>query len=209
MSTALGITELGAGTWTIDPVHSSIAFSARHLMVSKVRGTFGDFSGAISIAEDGTPSVTAQIAVNSLNTGNEQRDAHLKSADFFDAERFPTATFTSTGVTADGDNFVLNGDFTLKGVTNAITISLVFNGVNPGHGPRRGRRIRGLRCAEPPRLRDRHRHATANWRRRRRRQGEHHRRDRGRQTSLIGPLTPCGPSLVPAEGYRSTSVVSK
>lgn len=134
MSTTLGITELGAGTWAIDPVHSSIGFAARHLMVSKVRGTFGDFTGAITVAEDGTPSVTAAIAVGSLTTGNQQRDAHLRSADFLDSDRFPTATFTSTGVRADGDNFVMDGDFTLKGVTKPVTLSLVFNGVNPGMG---------------------------------------------------------------------------
>src|SRR6185437_5999918 len=84
MTTAVSTTELSVGTWAIDPVHSSIGFSVRHLMVSKVRGTFGEFSGAITAAGDGTPSVTAEIAVGSVRTGNEQRDSHIKSADFFD-----------------------------------------------------------------------------------------------------------------------------
>jgi len=84
--TAAVATDLSAGTWAIDPVHSTIGFSVRHLMVSKVRGTFDTFSGAIHVAEDGTPSVTAEIAVNSINTRNEQRDAHVRSADYFDAE---------------------------------------------------------------------------------------------------------------------------
>jgi polyisoprenoid-binding protein YceI len=132
--TAAVATDLTAGTWAIDPVHSSISFSVRHLVVSKVRGTFGTFSGAIVVAEDGTPSVSAEIAVDSLNTGNEQRDGHIKSADFFDAENHPTATFVSTGVRAAGDDYVLAGDFTLKGVTKPIELTLEFNGVNPGMG---------------------------------------------------------------------------
>jgi polyisoprenoid-binding protein YceI len=132
--TAAVTTQLGTGTWAIDPVHSSINFSVRHLMVSKVRGSFGSFSGAITVAEDGTPSVTAEIDITSLHTGNEQRDAHVLAADFFDAEKYPTATFTATGVESSGDDYVLNGDFTLKGVTKPITLSLVFNGVNPGMG---------------------------------------------------------------------------
>jgi polyisoprenoid-binding protein YceI len=86
---AAGTAQLGAGTWAIDPVHSSISFSVRHLMVSKVRGRFENFSGAIVVAEDGTPSVTAEIAVDSISTNNEQRDAHIKSADFFEVENTP------------------------------------------------------------------------------------------------------------------------
>jgi polyisoprenoid-binding protein YceI len=132
--TAAVATDLSTGTWTIDPAHSSIGFSVRHLVVSKVRGNFGTFSGAIVVADDGTPSVSAEIAVDSLNTGNEQRDGHIKSADFFDAENHPTASFVSTGVRADGDDYVLAGDFTLKGVTNPIELKLEFNGVNPGMG---------------------------------------------------------------------------
>jgi polyisoprenoid-binding protein YceI len=125
---------LTAGTWAIDPAHSSIAFSVRHLVVSKVRGTFGSFSGAITVAEDGTPSVTAEIDVASVNTGNEQREEHLKSADFFDVEKYPTASFRSTGVQAKGDGYVLDGEFTLKGITKPISLALEFNGVNPGMG---------------------------------------------------------------------------
>jgi polyisoprenoid-binding protein YceI len=127
-------TQLGTGTWAIDPVHSSIGFSVRHLMVSKVRGNFVNFSGAVTVAEDGTPSVSAEIAVDSINTNNEQRDAHIKSADFFDAQKYPTATFRSTGVRANGDDYVLDGEFTLKGVTKPVSLALEFNGVNPGMG---------------------------------------------------------------------------
>ena len=137
MTTATGATataKLAAGTWAIDPVHSTIGFSVRHLMVSKVRGTFDTFSGSIVVAEDGTPSVTAEVAVDSINTRNEQRDAHVRSADFFDAEKYPTATFASTGVRSEGDRYLVDGEFTLKGVTKPVTLELDFNGVNPGMG---------------------------------------------------------------------------
>ena len=127
-------TQLSAGTWAIDPVHSSISFSVRHLMVSKVRGRFENFSGAIVVAEDGTPAVTAEIAVDSINTNNEQRDAHIKSADYFEVEKYPNATFRSTNVRSEGDKYVLDGDFTLKGVTKPVSLDLEFNGVNPGMG---------------------------------------------------------------------------
>ncbi|MGA8546834.1 MAG: YceI family protein, partial [Mycobacterium sp.] len=117
MTAAAGTQQLSAGTWAIDPVHSSINFSVRHLMVGKIYGRFDSFSGAITIGDDGTPSVSAEIDVNSIDTGNEQRDAHIKVPDFFDVEQFPTAAFVSTAVRADGDNYLVDGDFTLKGVT--------------------------------------------------------------------------------------------
>ncbi|CAJ1580661.1 YceI family protein [[Mycobacterium] wendilense] len=134
MTGSLTTTPLATGTWTIDPDHSSINFSVRHLMVSKVRGNFDTFSGTITIAEDGTPSVSADIDVASINTGNEQRDAHVRSADFFDVEKYPMATFRSTGVEAKGDAYVLRGDFTLHGVTKPVSLALEFNGVSPGMG---------------------------------------------------------------------------
>jgi polyisoprenoid-binding protein YceI/predicted dinucleotide-binding enzyme len=128
--------EVPAGIWTIDPAHSSIDFSVRHLMVSRVRGTLGTFSGEITVSDDGVPSVSAQVAVDSINTGNDDRDAHLKSEKFFDVERYPTATFTSTGVSPDGaSGYVLTGDFTLKGITKPISLALAFNGMSPGMGP--------------------------------------------------------------------------
>jgi polyisoprenoid-binding protein YceI len=132
--TAATATQLSAGTWAIDPVHSSIAFSVRHLVVSKVRGNFRSYSGAVVVGADGTPSVTAEIAIDSVETGNEARDAHLKAADYFDAEKYPTATFASTAVRADGDHYVLDGDFTLKGITKPVSLELEFNGTNPGMG---------------------------------------------------------------------------
>src|SRR6476660_6981824 len=124
-SEATGTTQISAGTWAIDPVHSSIGFSVRHLMVSKVRGNFENFSGEIVVAEN---------AVDSIHTNNEQRDAHIKSADFFEVDKYPTATFRSTGVRRNGENYVLDGEFTLKGVTKPVSLDLEFNGVNPGMG---------------------------------------------------------------------------
>jgi polyisoprenoid-binding protein YceI len=132
--TATATSQLSTGTWAIDPVHSSINFWVRHLMVTKVRGKFEKFGGAIVVAEDGTPSVNAEIAVDSVSTGNDQRDAHVKSADFFAVEKYPIAAFTSTGVEYDHGKYVLNGQFTLKGVTKPVSLDLEFYGVNPGMG---------------------------------------------------------------------------
>ncbi|MFT4201298.1 YceI family protein [Gordonia sp. (in: high G+C Gram-positive bacteria)] len=134
MSATTVTAPIQAGTWNIDPAHSTIGFSVKHLMVSKVRGKFDTFSGTITVAQDGTPSVSAEIDVNSINTGNDQRDGHIRSADFFDAEKYPKATFVSTAVRPDGDDYVLTGDFTLKGVTRPVDLALEFNGVNPGMG---------------------------------------------------------------------------
>ncbi|HZC09187.1 MAG TPA: YceI family protein [Mycobacterium sp.] len=127
--------ELPVGTWTIDPAHSSISFSVRHLMVSKVRGSLGTVSGEITVSSEGMPSVSAEIAVGSVSTGNDERDAHLRSAVFFDVEHYPTATFTSTGVWPDGgDRYVLEGDLTLKGITKPISLALDFTGTSSGMG---------------------------------------------------------------------------
>ncbi|MDV6297415.1 YceI family protein [Rhodococcus aetherivorans] len=134
MTTALALPGLTTGTWVIDPVHSTVGCSVRHLMVSKVRGTFNEFSGVITVPDAGEPSVEASIAVASIDTRNADRDAHIASADFFDAEQYPTARFASTGVRAAGSNLVLEGDFTLHGVTRPIALTLEFHGVNPGMG---------------------------------------------------------------------------
>ena len=134
MTTATASTALSGGTWAIDPAHSSIDFSVRHLMVSKVRGQFENFSGTITVAPDGTPSVNAEIDVTSLNTGNEQRDGHVKSADFFDVEQYPVATFASTSVRPNGEAYLLNGILTIKGVTRPVSLDLEFNGASPGQG---------------------------------------------------------------------------
>lgn len=127
--------DLTPGTWTIDPVHSSITFSVRHLMVGRVRGRFGDFSGAITVPENGTPSIRATIAVGSVRSGNPDRDQHLRAPDIFGADEFPTAALVSTGMhPVEKDNWVLEADFTLRGTTKRIPVAFSFLGVSPGMG---------------------------------------------------------------------------
>ncbi|MBO0772435.1 MAG: YceI family protein [Actinobacteria bacterium] len=121
-----------AGTWSIDPVHSSVEFVVRHMMVSKVRGKFRTFSGTIVTAPNpAESSVTAEIDLNSIDTGQEQRDNHIRSADFFEVETYPTMTYQSTGLSPDGDDFILHGKLTLKGVTREVPLKLELNGFGP------------------------------------------------------------------------------
>ncbi len=121
-----------AGTWQIDPVHSDVSFTIRHMMVSKVRGNFTDFTGTIVTAESPTAStVTASIELGSITTNNEQRDAHIKSADFFDVEQYPTMSYASTSVTPKGDDWVVEGELTLHGVTKSVPLQLELNGFGP------------------------------------------------------------------------------
>ncbi|MFM2073553.1 MAG: hypothetical protein RLZZ623_3817 [Actinomycetota bacterium] len=121
---------LTTGTWNVDPAHSSIGFVARHLMVTKVRGRFTDFSGTVTIAEDPLQSkVDATVQLASVSTGDEARDGHLRSADFFDAEVFPTMTLTTTALRPAGSDFQLDGELTIKGVTKPVTFQLEFEGV--------------------------------------------------------------------------------
>ena len=130
--TAPAIPNLVAGTWEIDPVHSDVSFNVRHMMVSKVRGSFRTFSGAITITDDpGTASAEATIDLASIETNNEQRDGHIKSADFFEVEKYPTMTFRSTGVRADGGDYVVTGDLTLKGVTKSVDLNVEVGGAGP------------------------------------------------------------------------------
>ena len=121
-----------AGTWTIDPVHSEVGFSVRHMMVSKVRGRFTKFSGELVTAENPlASSVTAEIDLASIETGADQRDAHLRSPDFFDTENHPLMTYRSTGIRADGDDYIVDGELTLKGVTRNVPLALELNGFGP------------------------------------------------------------------------------
>ena len=131
-STATAIPGYVAGTWNIDPVHSEVGFSARHMMVSKVRGRFTTFSGQIVTGADPLSStVSAEIDLASITTGNDQRDDHIRSADFFEVETYPTMTYRSTGVRADGDGYVLDGELTLKDVTKSVPLTLELNGFGP------------------------------------------------------------------------------
>jgi len=121
-----------AGSWTIDPIHSEVGFFARHMMVSKVRGKFTTFAGTIVTGPDVTDSsVTATVDLSSIDTGNEDRDNHIRSADFFDVATANTMTFASTSIVADGDGYRLAGDLTLKGVTKPVTFQLEVGGFGP------------------------------------------------------------------------------
>ena len=127
-----GIPGYLAGTWTIDPVHSEVRFSVRHLMVSKVGGRFGRFEGTFVTAADPLASVlSASGDLASIDTGNPDRDAHVRSADFLDVDRYPTLTYRSTGIRPEGDHFVVDGELSLHGVTKAVPLHLEVNGFQP------------------------------------------------------------------------------
>ena len=136
-----GISDLTPGVWNVDASHSTIGFVARHLMVSKVRGRFATFTGTLTIADEPLASkVEASVDIASVTTGDETRDGHLKSADFFDADNFPTMTLVSTGIDKDGSDYVLHTDLTIKGVTKPVDFELEFDGVSgdPWGGTRAG-----------------------------------------------------------------------
>lgn len=133
MSTVTAPAGLIAGVWAIDPTHSEFGFSVRHMMVSKVRGRFTKFTGEFTVAENLVEStVKATVDANSIDTNEENRDNHLRSADFFEIEKHPEWTFVSTGIKSKGDDeYVLTGDLTIKGVTRSTDWDLEFNGAGP------------------------------------------------------------------------------
>jgi polyisoprenoid-binding protein YceI len=120
-----------AGTYVLDPTHTRIGFIARHLMVTKVRGSFGEFDGSITIAEDVAKS-TAQATIRALSieTGVADRDNHLRSGDFLEAEKYPELTFANARVVAQkGEKFKVLGDLTIKGVTKEVELDVELDGV--------------------------------------------------------------------------------
>lgn len=143
MTTATAVTT---GTWKLDPTHTEIGFTVRHLM-SKVRGKFETFEGTLVTSEDVTASsVEVSVDLSSINTGTADRDAHLRSADFFEVDSYPSMTFKSTGVTQNSaDEFVLNGDLTIKGVTKPLELEVEFlgEGGDPWGGTRVGVEAKG------------------------------------------------------------------
>lgn len=125
------VPALRTGTWTIDPVHSEVSFTARHLGVAKVRGTFDAVEGTIVSGDDPRlTSVVATVQTVSVNTRNGQRDEHVRSADFLDVETYPTMTFRSTGIRAQNEElFLVDGELTLRGVTKPVTLEVEVGGV--------------------------------------------------------------------------------
>jgi polyisoprenoid-binding protein YceI len=125
------LTKPEAGTWAIDPAHTRLGFVARHLMVSKVRGSFASFTGTIDVADDLTQSkVDVSIDTASVTTGAEDRDNHLRSGDFFDVENFPTMKFQSTEINDLGDGkYEVIGDLTIKDVTKPVTLDTTYLGI--------------------------------------------------------------------------------
>jgi polyisoprenoid-binding protein YceI len=128
-SPATGIPGYVAGTWDIDPVHSHIGFMARHMVVSKVRGHFEKFAGQIVTAADPLQSsATLTVDMNSVNTGNQTRDDDLRSDNFFAAATHPVMSFRSTGIRRDGEDFIVDGELTVRGTTRPVSLKLEVNG---------------------------------------------------------------------------------
>lgn len=138
---ALGASAI-ADTWNIDMAHSNVGFAVRHMVISKVRGTFADFSGTVEF--DGKnfdkASVQATVQIASVDTDNEKRDGHLRTSDFFDAEKFPTMSFQSTKIVPGKDGeFKMIGNLTIKDVTKEVTFDCEFAGVvDAGENTRAG-----------------------------------------------------------------------
>lgn len=129
------------GSYAIDASHTSVGFVARHLMVSKVRGSFPEVSGTLQIAEDpGTSSLDVTVGTASVTTREDQRDAHLRSADFFDVEKFPVMRFVSTSARAAGENWVVEGELTIKETSRPVSLDVEFLGAitDPWGGSRIG-----------------------------------------------------------------------
>ena len=126
---AIEIPGYVAGTWEIDPVHSHIGFVGRHMVVSKVRGRFEKFAGQIVTAEDPRrSSATLTVEMNSVNTGNQARDDDLRSDNFFAAATYPVMTYRSTGIRRHGQDLVVDGELTVRGVTRPVMLTVEVNG---------------------------------------------------------------------------------
>lgn len=127
--TSTATSPLTTGTWNLDASHSEIGFSVRHAGVSKVRGSFQEFDATLTVGQTlAESSVEATVKIDSVNTKDANRDGHLKSGDFFNAEEFPTMTFKSTEVKGDDEEFVLVGELTLRGVTKQVEFKAELGG---------------------------------------------------------------------------------
>lgn len=142
MTNASTVTEPATSTWRIDPTHTAVEFAARHMMITTVRGRLAGVEGTIELndTDPARSSVHATLDTASLDTRMEQRDQHLRSADFLDVEKFPTITFKSTEVTGAGESFSVTGDLTIRGTTRPVTLDVTFEGraMDPWGGERAG-----------------------------------------------------------------------
>lgn len=147
MSTTEVLTPLKTGTWNVDPAHSRVGFAVRHMGIVTVRGEFTQFEGTLEVGADlSTAHASGSVEVTSVFTNQPERDAHLRSADFFDAEQYPSIKFTSTAIHAvDATSFDVTGDLTLHGVTNEIVLRAVVQGtdVDPFGNQRVGLEVTG------------------------------------------------------------------
>ena len=129
-----GTRQLMTNTWKIDPAHTDVGFSAKHMMVTTVRGKFDQVEGELVLDEDNPLSASGEIrvAASSLSTGFDARDQHLRSADFFETEAYPWIVARVSGVESNGEAFRVTADVTIRGVTRPVTFDAEFNGIVPG-----------------------------------------------------------------------------
>jgi polyisoprenoid-binding protein YceI len=145
MSTTTITTAVPTGTWTVDPAHSSVEFQVKHMGIATVRGKFGTIEGKLEISESGATARGA-VEVASIDTGEDQRDAHLRSPDFFDAENHPQITFESTAIEAlDDEEFRITGNLTMHGITKEVVLHAEYQGtdIDPWGGTRIGLEVTG------------------------------------------------------------------
>lgn len=131
-----------AKTWKLDPSHSAVEFSAKHMMFTTVKGRFGEFEGTIDVNGDAPEAASVNVTMKaaSIDTRSEQRDGHLRSADFLDVENYPNVTFKSTTITGTADRFTMAGELTIRGVTKPVSLDVTYEGkgIDPWGGERLG-----------------------------------------------------------------------
>ena len=122
------MTKIAGGTYTIDPTHSNVEFAVRHMMITTVKGRFGDVKGTVELPEQGEPRLDITIGTASVDTRSEQRDTHLRSGDFFDVETYPEMRFVSTKAERAADGWKVTGDLTIKGTTKPVVLTVAEEG---------------------------------------------------------------------------------
>lgn len=129
-------------SWKLDPSHSSVEFSAKHMMFTTVKGRFGEVDGTISVSGESPESASVNVTMKaaSIDTRTEQRDTHLRSADFLDVENYPDVTFKSTKITGSKDRFTIAGELTIRGTTKPVSLDVTYEGkgIDPWGGERLG-----------------------------------------------------------------------